>query len=138
METGNLAFALVRDGVELARGTRDGIAELLAATDALGTQAAGASLADKVVGKAVALVAAHRGIGAIDTPLASEAAARFLKGRGLALRATAVVPVILNRRGDGPCPLEALTGPLEEPATAVTKLREFLAARRPPPPAAAP
>jgi len=89
------------------------------------------------VGKAVALVAAHSGIATIDTPLASEAAALFLKRRGIPLRATSVVPLILNRRGDGPCPLEALTQPLEDPAAAVTKLREFLAARRPPPPAAA-
>jgi hypothetical protein len=130
LETEGLAFVLVREGRVIARGGDHGVAELLSAVDRLGGEVRGASLADKVVGKAVALIVARGEICAVDTPLASEAAALVLKSRGVALQAATVVPLILNRRGDGPCPLEQLTQPFEEPEPALVRLREFFAAKR--------
>ena len=132
----NLAFVLVQQGRVLARGSDHGVVELLAAVDRLGPAVRGASLADKVVGKAVAMIVAFAGIGAVDTPLASEAAEQVLRSRGIALHAAALVPQILNRRGDGPCPLEQLTQPFTEPGAALVKLREFFAARTSAPPGA--
>jgi hypothetical protein len=35
----------------------------------------------------------------------------------------------MNKRGDGPCPMERLTLPLEEPEDAVAALDKFVAAR---------
>ena len=125
-----LAFALVRDGTVIARGADYGVVELLAAIRLLGLQARGASLADKVIGKAVAMIAAHAGFRAVTTPVASEAAIRVLQAHGIAHHVTTVVPTILNRRGDGSCPMEQLMQPLEDPAEAVTQLGAFIAARR--------
>lgn len=136
LDAEKLAFVIFKGGQEIARGAHDGVGELLAAVDRLGADVRGASLADKVVGKAVALVAAHAGIRAVDTPLASQAAVLVLQAHQIALRAETIVAHILNRRGDGVCPLEKLTQPLDEPAAAVAKLREFIAARRMVPPAA--
>jgi hypothetical protein len=130
LEKKNLAFVLVRKGSAIARGTKDGVDELLATVEKLGAQARGASLADKVVGKAVALIVVHAGICAVDTPLASHAAVQVLKSRCVALRATSIVSQILNRRGDAPCPLEQLTQPFDEPSVAIAKLHEFFAGRR--------
>jgi nucleotide-binding universal stress UspA family protein len=130
MDNGKLAFALVRDGRVLATGTQNGIVELLAATDRLGAEASGASLADKVVGKAVALIAVRSGLREIETPLASEPAIRLLRSRGIAITAVSVVPNIMNRAGDGLCPLEQLTSPFDEPEPALAKLREFFEAKR--------
>lgn len=129
LEAENLAFALVRHGSVIANGSKNGVDELLAAVDELGAHARGASLADKVVGKAVALIVVYAGICAVDTPLASQAAAQVLKSRQIALHATSVVSQILNRRGDAPCPLEQLTQPFDEPSAAIAKLREFIAGR---------
>jgi hypothetical protein len=134
MARDGLAFALVRHGRVIARGTSGGVGELLAAVDRLGVRTRGASLADKVVGKAVALIVVGAGICAVDTPLASHAAVRVLKSHGVALNATSVVSQIMNRRGDAPCPLEQLTRPFDEPGAAISRLREFVAARRPAPP----
>ena len=129
LDSENLAFVIVRDGRILARGTGDGVRELLTSLDQLGAEARGASLADKVVGKAVACLAAHAGIVAVDARLASESAVQHLQARGIPMRVAATVPHILNRRGDGLCPLEQLTQQIAEPAIAVAKLREFIAAR---------
>ncbi len=130
-ETQGAAFVLVKQGRELARGTREGIGELLTALNRLGAEAHGASLADKIVGKAVAMVAAYAGIQAVYSPLASEAASLVLKERRIELVADRRVPLILNKRGDGPCPMESLTLPLEQPEDAVRALREFVSARAP-------
>lgn len=134
---GDLAFVLVHRGQVLASGGGNGVVELLAAVDGLGVRARGASLADKVVGKAVAVIAADAGIAAIDAGVASEAAVRFCAEHHLPLRAGTTVPTILNRRGDGTCPMEQLTQPCVDPGEGVAVLREFLAARRPAPRAAA-
>ncbi len=123
------AFVLVKNGRVLAQGTREGIGELLAAVDTLGAETHGASLADKIVGKAVAMVAASANLRAIYSPLASEAAQHVLLRHQILLTADRLVPLILNKRGDGPCPMERLTLPLENPQSAMTALREFVAAR---------
>src|SRR5512142_233382 len=78
-----LAFVLVKDGRVLDRGTREGIAELLEAVERLGAETHGASLADKIVGKAVALVAVHAGVKAVSSPLMSEAAVQVMTGHGI-------------------------------------------------------
>lgn len=130
-EMNALAFAVVRDGRILATGAADGVAELLGTLERLGDAARGASLSDKIVGKAVALVAAHAGMVEIETPLASEPALAFCLHRGIHVHATTRVPLILNRRADGPCPLEALTHACDEPDEGIAKLRAFLAARQP-------
>lgn len=89
----------------------------------------GASLADKIVGKAVAMVAVHGGISAVYSPLASQAASNLLARHRIELKADTMVPLILNRRSDGPCPMERLTMPLEEPEDAVAALKQFVAGR---------
>jgi hypothetical protein len=123
-------FVVVKDGRELAHGARDGIGELLELVHCEGERLRGASLADKIVGKAVAMVAVYAGITGIYTPLGSDAARRVLDQYGIPFQSERTVPLIRNKRDDGPCPLERLTEPLSEPAAAVTALDEFVAQRR--------
>jgi hypothetical protein len=129
LDAENLAFVLVRDGDVLSRGTEQGVVELLATVDSLGAKVGGASLADKVVGKAVALIVAHFGLREVDTRIASVAARDYLAARSIPLRADTIVPTIVNRRRDGSCPMELLTVPVDDAAEGVAKLRAFFAAR---------
>jgi hypothetical protein len=126
---GPLAFVLVKNGAILRSGTRDGIGELIQAMDALGEAAHGASLADKIVGKAVAMVARSAQIRAVYSPLASQAALDALTLDHIPLEYDRLVPLILNKRNDGPCPMEKLTQPIQDPRQAVTALREFVRTR---------
>jgi hypothetical protein len=41
-----------------------------------------------------------------------------------------VVPQILNRRGDGPCPMEKATTPFDDVGAGLAALRAFIADRR--------
>jgi hypothetical protein len=130
LDAAKLAFVLVKDGKVIASGDDYGVRELLAAVDRLGPLAHGASLADKIVGKAVALIVVHAGICAVDTRVASESAVKLLKLHGIPLHTATIVPQILNRSGDGPCPMEKVTTPFEEVGPGIEALREFIAARR--------
>ncbi len=125
-----LAFALVKDGMVLNTGEREGIGELLGAVDALGDGVRGASLADKIVGKAVAMVARAAGVRAVYATLASEAARAALAQDQIPLTYERLVPLILNKHNDGPCPMERLTLPLVDPREAVSALREFVRTHR--------
>jgi hypothetical protein len=126
---GSLAFVIVKDGAVLRTGTRYGIGELIEAVDTLGDAAHGASLADKIAGKAVAMVARTAGFRAVYSPLASQAALDVLAVEHIPLEYDRLVPLILNKRNDGPCPMEKLTQPIQDPRQAVTALREFVRAR---------
>ncbi len=131
-QDGQYTFVIVRAGQALATGTRDGVGELLDVVAQRGGQARGAALADKIVGKAVAMVAAYAGIVEIYTPLASEAAEQTLREFGIGLSAERRVPLIRNKRNDGLCPLEQLALPLTTPADTVAALQAFAATRRQP------
>jgi hypothetical protein len=122
----SLAFVIAKDGALLRRGTRDGIGELLEAVDALGDAAHGASLADKIVGKAVAMVARAAQISAVYAPLASESARDMLALDHIVLECDRLVPLVLNQRGDGPCPMEHLLLLVDDPREAVFALRMFI------------
>lgn len=131
LDADSLAFVIAKDGVILWTGTREGIGELIEAVDALGDAARGAALADKIVGKAVAMVARTARFRALYSPLASQAARDALASDKISLEYDHLVPLILNKRNDGPCPMERLTLPIDDPMQAVDALRAFVRARAP-------
>jgi Domain of unknown function (DUF1893) len=129
-QTNDYTFVIVRDARVIATGTRDGIGELLQVVAEQGDALNGASLADKIVGKAVAMVAIYAGITAIYTPLGSELAEQTLRAHSVPFQADTIVPRIQNKRSDGLCPMEQLTLDIDEPSAAVQALTEFVAQKR--------
>ena len=124
-----LALAVVKDGLVLATGRQEGLVDLLALVDTLTGELRGASLADKVVGKAAAMVACHAGVVAVYSPLMGRAALDTLRERGIEVEYARLVPAISNKAGTGLCLLECLVLPLTDPAEAVAALREFVGQR---------
>ncbi|MCL2107410.1 MAG: DUF1893 domain-containing protein [Oscillospiraceae bacterium] len=62
--------------------------------------------ADKVVGRAAAMLFAHGGAKALWAELISDAALDFLAGTDIVYAYGARVPAILNREGTSTCPME--------------------------------
>ena len=120
----SLAFVIVKDGAVLRTGTREGIGELIQAIDTLGDAVNDASLADKIAGKAVAMVACTAKIRAVYSPLMSQAACDALAAEHIYFEYDRLVPLILNKRNDGPCPMERLTLPIDDPHQAIAALRD--------------
>ncbi len=121
----NWRFVLVKAGQVLHASAAPGVKPLAQALATLGAQAAGASLADQIVGRAVALLAAHARLAAVYGRRVSRGAVAECARWRIPLAYGEVVAHILNRAGDGPCPFEERVREITDPAEAAAALAVF-------------
>ena len=95
-----------------------------------GKDLAGFSVADKIVGKAAALLFVCAGIEEVWAEVLSEAGAEVLRAHGIPYACENLVPHIVNRKGDGICPMETTVRDISDPARAYAALKEKLAQLR--------
>lgn len=101
---------VIRNGTEIRMFHQRGVADLYDLYTADPTFMAGAEIADKVVGKGAAALMRLGGIRAVYADVISEPAADLLTAGGINVTFDQKVPHIVNRRGDGRCPLETACG----------------------------
>ena len=82
--------------------------------------------ADKVVGKGAALLYAILGIKEIYAFVISESALSVLNNNDITCTYDTLVPHIINRRGDGICPIECATMDIVNPADAPSMIARTL------------
>lgn len=92
-----------------------------------GTSLAGYSAADKVVGKAAAMLYLLLGVRCVYADVISAAGIEMLRAHGIEVQYGKLVPRILARDGQSLCPMEAAVQALSDPAQAPAALREKLA-----------
>ncbi len=126
LDAENHAIVFVREGRVLATGDRRGVIDLLTMADALGPEAAGAAAADRVVGRAAALVYHALGVAAVYAQMLSDAGADALAEGDIYTEWGERVPQILNRAHDGPCPFEQAAATVDDPAQAIAVLQARL------------
>ncbi len=80
-----------------------------------GINFAGYSAADKIVGKAAALLFAKAGVCEVYGEVVSRAALPVLKRYGIACTWGTLADHIINRRGDGCCPMEETVAAIDDP-----------------------
>lgn len=78
----------------------------------------GADIADKLVGKAAAMLFAYGGVRSIWARRMSRAAEEFLDMQGIPHACEELVEMIYNREGSGMCPMERRAIGLGDPAEA--------------------
>jgi len=78
----------------------------------------GADAADRVIGKAAALLFAYGGVRSLWAARMSEAARGFLRTTDIAFDYDELVPAILNRDATGLCPMEQRALGIDEPGEA--------------------
>lgn len=86
----------------------------------------GSSVADKVIGKAAALLMALGEIKEVHTLIISEPAIKVFEKYNIACFYDKKVDRIVNRTGDGLCPMETLCLDVEEPKEAFQKITDFI------------
>ncbi len=127
------AIACLRDGGHtcvLCRGEyfyisdAKGIAPMMAFLDA-GTDLVGFSVADRVVGRAVAMLFVLAGVTCVYAEVISKGAIELLSAHGIAVDYGRLTDRIVNRTGDGFCPMETAVLDIENP----TEAREILRRR---------
>ena len=118
---------LLREGSAPLPGQGRGIRPLLQFLEKEPELLKGAVLTDKIIGKAAAMVAVLGGVREIYALTASESALAFLEKNGVPAHARHTVPHIINRTGDGLCPLEQTVLAVEDPAEALPLLKATIA-----------
>lgn len=108
--------ALLQEGItcairsttgEIRTSTKKGIAPIMEVLENEPRFLQGALVADRVIGKAAAILLVKAGIWELYAEIISEHARMFLEVHNIPITYGKVVPYIINRKGDGMCPMEA-------------------------------
>ncbi|NLO62985.1 MAG: DUF1893 domain-containing protein [Clostridiaceae bacterium] len=116
-------FVAVRNGRIMDSHDR-GIAPIMALVLADTNALRGACVADKVIGKAAALLLVRAGVERLFANTISEHAMSLLSEYHLTFEFGQSVPYIMNRAGDGMCPMESLVLEVNDPEEAFRVLRD--------------
>ncbi len=125
---GGIGVALCKGDSEVTMALR-GIAPLLELIES-GVPYDGYSAADKIVGKAAALLFASMRVRAVYGAVMSRGALSVLRREGIAASFGVLADTIVNRAGDGACPMELAVRDVEEPASAYAVLQKALCTLR--------
>lgn len=100
-------------GSHVLTSDKKGVAPMIDFIDS-GIDLNGYSVADLVVGKAVAMLYVKAGIVAVYARTISASALSFLQQRGIAVAYEILTDKIINRKGDGICPMEKLVRSIDD------------------------
>jgi nucleoside-diphosphate kinase len=126
LKKGEYACVIVKDRRIIYTSKARGIYPLYEAGEILGLDFRGAFLADKVIGKAAAMIAVEGGIRGIYGEVMSQHALDFIRSRGIQPDYRHHTPYIKNRDLDGMCPVETRAITTGDYGELIGKVEEFL------------
>lgn len=121
----NLALAIAKNGKLIFESNSHGVLGLFEAIEKLGDSLEGASVADKVVGKAAALLCAYSRVSAVYASILSFGGKDTLEKNNIRYEYNILVSAVLDRTGREMCPFEKFSLSLENPEEAYFRLKEF-------------
>jgi hypothetical protein len=113
-----LTLAIVKKGEMLFKTRSHRISGFLTAVDRFGDELAGASLADRVAGKAVALLSVYAGIKEVYAHVLSKKAKKVFEANGVRVEWNELVDNVLDLRRSDVCPFEKAAENLSDPRKA--------------------
>lgn len=122
LTAGGFTCVLCR-GEAVHTATARGVRPLLEWLDN-GVVLTGFSAADKVVGRGAAFLYVLLGVQAVWAPVMSRAARDTLACHGIEALCEELVEAIVNRTGDGFCPMETAVRDIDDPTRALAAIRE--------------
>lgn len=105
----NLNLAIVKDSKIIFKSKDRGIKPLYTAINEIREELVGCSIADRVTGKAAAMLCKYGDIKELHTKLISENAINILKETTITFNYDELTPFIKNRDKTGMCPVETLS-----------------------------
>ena len=118
-----LSLVVVRKGQVIFETKSQGINGFLQAIEKLGEKLFEASVGDKVVGVAAAMLCSYAGVSSVFALTVSEEGRRVLEDNNVAYQFEKKVPNILNRDKKDVCPFEKMAIGSRNPEEAYAKLR---------------
>ncbi len=91
-----------------------------------GAELSGFCAADRIVGRAVAMLFCLAGVRAVYAEVITTGAIDILRGQGIAVTWREETDTIINRTGDGPCPMENAVREITDPHLAYRAIKHTL------------
>ena len=129
LREGQAACVVLRDGEIVRAETGRGVAPMIRLYDDGALQGAyvGAYVVDKIVGKAAAMLMTLGGVSGCYALTVSRAALDWFVGHGIPVEYEVCAEYIVNRAGDGICPMEQTVKELTDATEALVALKQKIA-----------
>jgi len=121
----DLSLVIVKKGKVIFETKKQGISGFLQAIEKLDKNLVAASVADKIVGVAAAMLCVYAGVVSVFALTASEEGIRVLEDNNILCRFEKKVSNILNRDKNDVCPFEKLAISSRNPDEAYVKLKSL-------------
>jgi hypothetical protein len=118
-----LSLVIVKDAKVFFETESHGISDLVKAIEKLRDDAKGSSVADRIVGRAAALLFVFSGVKAVFAVTASDGGIEVLKKNSVFCEYESRVTSVLNLKRTDVCPFEKLVAKLSSPEKAYEMLR---------------
>ena len=125
LRDGEFTFVLLKEGEVIKVSYKRGLIPFMMIIRENSQILDNAVIADKVIGKAAALMAAAYNVKAIYAEVISSKAIKMLDSHSINYQFGKSVDYIKNRKKDGQCPMEKLTLELEDPDLAYQQILKY-------------
>jgi hypothetical protein len=122
----NLTLAIVKNGKLLYETDSHRISGFISAIEKFNSELQGASVADRVAGKAIALLCVYSGIGYVYAEVLSKKAEAVFEENGVCYEWKKLVDNILDMKRAGACPFEKLAADISDPEESYPKFKALL------------
>lgn len=122
----DLTLVIVKKGEVLFETDSHRISGFLGAVEQLGARLAGASVADRVAGKAIALLCVYAGIRHVYAEVLSRKAKAVFEEHGIPCQFEELVDNILDVNRSGVCPFEKAAAEISDPEAAYAAFKALL------------
>ena len=119
----NLSLVVVKNGRVLFETESHGLSDLVEAINHLQSSMKGSSVADRIVGRAAALLFVYSGVSAVFAVTMSDGGKAILDNNNVFHEFEKRVPRILNLKKTDACPFEKLVAKLSSPEEAYERLK---------------
>lgn len=126
-----LTLCVVKQGEILFESRLQGVVSFLEAVEKIGSKLEGASVADKIVGRAVALLCVHSKIRYVFAGTLSKEAKTVLESHLISFESDEIVDNILNVSRKGICPFELLVKAVSDSDEAYRRLVDACGSKKP-------
>ena len=126
-----LTLIIVKNDVVLFETDSHRISGFLGAIEQFGVKFSGASVADRVVGKAIALLCVYAGIREVYAEVMSRKAQAVLEKNRIKCQWKELVDTILDLNRNDVCPFEKAAAPISKPEAAYSTFKALLKSFKP-------
>lgn len=127
LKSTNYSCVIAKSGTVVAALNGLGVKPIISTLDRYPQMLAGAELADKVIGKAAAMLLVKAGAAYVYGDIMSKGAEDYLRRNNMPYSYGELVELIQNRTMNGSCPLEQAVATIDDLDEGITAIRQTIA-----------